>query len=94
MIEEMYKEEFGDSSEDSNPLAANNNYLGREDDTDRVQDWNHTKQKPEVKFECFYDKSLELAVSCFRSKEERKKVYVTSANSASAKNFGIIGEWD
>ncbi|KAE9603557.1 hypothetical protein Lal_00001864 [Lupinus albus] len=31
MIEEMYKEEFGDSSEDSNPQA--NNYLTREEDT-------------------------------------------------------------
>ncbi|KAI4336842.1 hypothetical protein L6164_015322 [Bauhinia variegata] len=41
MIEEMYKEEFGESSEDSNPPAsANNNYLAREDtaDTDRVGD--------------------------------------------------------
>ncbi|XP_061350689.1 BEL1-like homeodomain protein 11 [Gastrolobium bilobum] len=36
MIEEMYKEEFGDSSEDSNPPA--NNYLAREDTTDCVED--------------------------------------------------------
>ncbi|KAI4316859.1 hypothetical protein L6164_024799 [Bauhinia variegata] len=36
MIEEMYKEEFGDSSEDSNPPA--NNHIAREDtaDTERV----------------------------------------------------------
>ena len=37
MIEEMYKEEFGESSEDSNP--AGNNYLTREDTTDCVEDW-------------------------------------------------------
>ncbi|KAK7409951.1 hypothetical protein VNO78_00378 [Psophocarpus tetragonolobus] len=36
MIEEMYKEEFGESSEDSNP--AGNNYLTREDTTDCVED--------------------------------------------------------
>ncbi|KAK7283379.1 hypothetical protein RIF29_12850 [Crotalaria pallida] len=36
MIEEMYKEEFGDSSEDSNPPA--NNYLTREDTTDCVEE--------------------------------------------------------
>ncbi|TKY75186.1 BEL homeodomain protein 11 [Spatholobus suberectus] len=36
MIEEMYKEEFGESSEDSNPAA--NNYLTREDTTDSVED--------------------------------------------------------
>lgn len=36
MIEEMYKEEFGESSEDSNPPA--NNYLTREDTTDCVED--------------------------------------------------------
>ncbi|KAK7310929.1 hypothetical protein RJT34_08731 [Clitoria ternatea] len=36
MIEEMYKEEFGDSSEDSN--QAGNNYLTREDTTDCVED--------------------------------------------------------
>ncbi|XP_050882006.1 BEL1-like homeodomain protein 11 [Lathyrus oleraceus] len=36
MIEEMYKEEFGDSSEDSNPAA--NNYMSREDATDCVED--------------------------------------------------------
>ncbi|RDY11954.1 BEL1-like homeodomain protein 3, partial [Mucuna pruriens] len=36
MIEEMYKEEFGESSEDSNPAA--NNYLTREDTTDCVED--------------------------------------------------------
>ena len=37
MIEEMYKEEFGDSSEDSNPPA--NNYSTREDTSDCVEDW-------------------------------------------------------
>ncbi|KAE9586746.1 hypothetical protein Lal_00004363 [Lupinus albus] len=36
MIEDMYKEEFGESSEDSNPPA--NNYLTREDTTYCVQD--------------------------------------------------------
>lgn len=36
MIEEMYKEEFGDSSEDSNPPASN--YMTREDATDCVED--------------------------------------------------------
>lgn len=36
MIEEMYKEEFGESSEDSNPPA--NNYLTREDTTDCVEE--------------------------------------------------------
>ncbi|XP_020219511.1 BEL1-like homeodomain protein 11 [Cajanus cajan] len=36
MIEEMYKEEFGESSEDSNP--AGNNFLTREDTTDCVED--------------------------------------------------------
>ncbi|WJX35978.1 hypothetical protein P8452_23901 [Trifolium repens] len=36
MIEEMYKEEFGESSEDSNPPA--NNYMSREDATDCVED--------------------------------------------------------
>ncbi|GAU34938.1 hypothetical protein TSUD_312690 [Trifolium subterraneum] len=36
MIEEMYKEEFGESSEDSNPAA--NNYMSREDATDCVED--------------------------------------------------------
>ncbi|KAK7351720.1 hypothetical protein VNO77_11369 [Canavalia gladiata] len=36
MIEEMYTEEFGDSSEESNPAA--NNYLTREDTTDCVED--------------------------------------------------------
>ncbi|XP_027353848.1 BEL1-like homeodomain protein 11 [Abrus precatorius] len=35
MIEEMYKEEFGDSSEDSNTAA---NYMTREDTTDCVED--------------------------------------------------------
>jgi hypothetical protein len=36
MIEEMYKEEFGDSSEDSNPLASNS--VSREDVTDHAED--------------------------------------------------------
>ncbi|KAE8057170.1 hypothetical protein FH972_013882 [Carpinus fangiana] len=36
MIEEMYKEEFGDSSEDSNPLASNSGT--REDVTDHAED--------------------------------------------------------
>ncbi|ESW08626.1 hypothetical protein PHAVU_009G060500 [Phaseolus vulgaris] len=36
MIEEMYKDEFGESSEDSNPAA--NNCLTREDTTDCVED--------------------------------------------------------
>lgn len=36
MIEEMYKEEFGDSSEDSNPLASNS--ITMEDVTDHAED--------------------------------------------------------
>lgn len=35
MIEEMYKDEFGDSSDDSNPPPTN-----KEDTTDRVEDSN------------------------------------------------------
>lgn len=37
MIEEMYKEEFGDSSEDSNPLAGG--YMTGEGVTDHEEDW-------------------------------------------------------
>lgn len=36
MIEEMYKEEFGDSAEDLNPLASNS--MMREDFTDHAED--------------------------------------------------------
>jgi hypothetical protein len=36
MIEEMYKEEFGDSSQDSNPLA--NSSMTGESNTDHTED--------------------------------------------------------
>lgn len=54
MIEEMYKEEFGEFSEDSNP--AGNNYLTREDTTDCVEDW--IKSSSEQKTYCLTNMGL------------------------------------